>query len=130
MRAHTKVNAITAIILVLVIVVSALSQKPREAMDQGLVYSGSLWRGVIPVEYLSYRALEGILSYGKISTPREFIVGVDQTETRMVNSTIYTLSTREGSTYYLVTNEHKPITDNRYVDILNASTVYIKGNSL
>lgn len=129
MRAHTKINAITAIILVLVIVVSSLSQKPREAMDQGPVYSGSLWRGMIPVEYLSYRALEGKLSYGKISTPREFIVGVDQTETRMVNSTIYTLSTREGSTYYLVTNEHKPITDNRYVDILNASTVYIKGNS-
>jgi hypothetical protein len=37
-----------SIFLVLVIVVSSFSWKPREAVDQGLVYSGSLWRGIIP----------------------------------------------------------------------------------
>ena len=99
MRDHTKINAMASPFLVLVIIVSSFNWKPREAVNQGPVYSGSLWRGMIPVEYLSYRALEGTLSYGKVSTPREFIVGMDQMETWMVNSTTYTLRTREGSTY-------------------------------
>jgi len=84
---------------------------------------------MIPVEYLSYRALQGKISFEKISTPREFIVEVDETETRMVNSTTYTITTVDtGSTYYLVSNEHRPITDSRYLDYLDAPTVYLKGN--
>ncbi len=129
MNDHRKINIIIYAFLVIVIIACSLYWKPREASFEEPVYNGSLWRGMIPVEYLSYRALEGELSFEEISTPREFIVGIDQTETRMVNSTAYTITAHDtGSTYYLVTSEHRPITDKRYSDILNASTVYIQGN--
>lgn len=129
MSRYRAIKGTLSIFLVLVIVVSSFSWKPRETIVQEPVYSGSLWRGMIPVEYLSYKALEGTLSFDKISTPREFIVGVDQMETRMVNSTTYTIKTHDtGSTYYLVTSEHKPITDARYRNLLDAPTVHIQGN--
>ena len=127
-RVYKRAAIIVAISLIIVISYT-LRWKPEEQTTHEIVYNGSLWRGMIPVEYLSYKAIEGTLHYDKVPTPRQFISGTDYFETRIVNMTTYTLKTADTeSVYYLVTNEHKPIVDNRYLDLLDFSTVYVYGN--
>ena len=128
MRDYKRAAIIVAISLIIIISYT-IRWKTEEQKTHEIVYNGSLWRGMIPVEYLSYRALEGTLHYDKVPTPRQFITRTDYFETRIVNMTTYTLKTADTeSVYYLVTNEHKPIVDNRYLDLLNYSTVYVYGN--
>jgi hypothetical protein len=120
---------LTAILLIAFIGYKTLL-KPTVDTTQEPVYNGSLWRGMIPVEYLSYKAVEGIISYSKISTPRQQITATDSFGTIMVNSTTCILKTTDKKAiYYLVTGDDKPIVDNRYKEYLNYSTVYIYGNS-
>lgn len=118
---------ILSTLLTLGIMYGVVNSVPPMPLYEPPMYNDSIWRGPVQEEYLTFRAVEGTLSFSKMATHREFPVGGGEIKILIVNSTGYALETGDGA-YYLVSNNYIPVTDIRYQEYLDAPTVYIHGN--